>query len=230
MSLLGSAAVAMWWDIAAPARAEFEDWHSHEHFPERMGIPGFNRGSRWADAEGGESFFVLYELDNHDTLASPDYLARLNQPTPWSTRMMPQHRNMVRSQCRIWESFGGGLARFMLTLRFSPQAGREEALRGELRDRFGSLKERPGLTGCHLLKTETPAIAQTAEQRMRGGDGVADWIVLVSGYDRAALACAAGSLPGDAIAAVGAVEAPVAGLYTLSYSLAKSDLLLSPAE
>ena len=48
MALLGKAAIAMWWDMAAHWRAEFEDWHSHEHFPERMGIPGFRRGSRWA--------------------------------------------------------------------------------------------------------------------------------------------------------------------------------------
>jgi hypothetical protein len=225
MSLLGSAAVAMWWDISAPARTEFEDWHSHEHFPERMGIPGFNRGSRWADADGGEGFFVLYELDDYETVASPGYLARLNQPTPWSTRMMPRHRNMVRSQCRIWESFGGGLARFMLSLRLSPQPELERALRRELGARLGSLAQRPGLAGGHLLKTETPAIGETAEQRIRGGDSVADWIVLVSGYDRAALATvAAKDLSRDALAAAGAAEAPVAGLYTLSYSLAKTDL------
>ena len=54
MALLGQGAIAMWWDIAPDRRAEFEDWHTHEHFPERMGIPGFQRGSRWADADGGE--------------------------------------------------------------------------------------------------------------------------------------------------------------------------------
>ena len=119
MTLLGSAAVAMWWDIAPAMKAEFEDWHSHEHFPERMSIPGFRRGSRWADAKGGEGFFVLYELDQYEVLASPAYLARLNDPTPWSTRMMPHHRNMVRSLCRISDSYGGGIGQHMLTLRES---------------------------------------------------------------------------------------------------------------
>src|SRR6266700_8249106 len=45
MSLLGKAAVAMWWSVRPEQRAEFGDWHSHEHFPERMSIPGFRRGS-----------------------------------------------------------------------------------------------------------------------------------------------------------------------------------------
>jgi hypothetical protein len=47
MAFLGQAAIAMWWNMAAEHWEEFEHWHSHEHFPERMGIPGFLRGSRW---------------------------------------------------------------------------------------------------------------------------------------------------------------------------------------
>jgi hypothetical protein len=42
MALLGKAAVAMWWDILPPQREEFQEWHSREHFPERMGIEGFS--------------------------------------------------------------------------------------------------------------------------------------------------------------------------------------------
>ena len=45
--MLGRAAVAMWWDVPPEVRAEWEDWHSHEHMPERLGIPGFLRGTRW---------------------------------------------------------------------------------------------------------------------------------------------------------------------------------------
>ena len=51
MALLGKAALAMWWDMAADMRKDFEDWHAHEHFPERLGIPGFRRASRWSAAE-----------------------------------------------------------------------------------------------------------------------------------------------------------------------------------
>src|SRR5687768_1187204 len=156
MSLLGTASVAMWWDIAPALRPEFEDWHSHEHFPERMSIPGFRRGSRWASEEGGEGFFVLYELESYDVLTSPGYLARLNDPTPWSTKMMPHHRNMIRSQCRVLDSFGGGVARFMATLRLSPAEGRAETLRDYLKPLLARLSTVPGLTGGHLLRTETP--------------------------------------------------------------------------
>jgi hypothetical protein len=82
----------MWWDMAPGHRAEFEDWHSHEHFQERVSIPKFRRASRWADVSGGEGFFVMYELDDYATLTSSHYLARLNNPTPCSKTMMPHHR------------------------------------------------------------------------------------------------------------------------------------------
>src|SRR5205809_7864716 len=89
MSLLGKAALAMWWNMSASRRSEFEHWHTHEHFPERLGVPGFRRATRWTSADGGEGVFVMYELDGYDVLASPAYLARLNAPSPWTTRLMP---------------------------------------------------------------------------------------------------------------------------------------------
>jgi hypothetical protein len=225
MSLLGAGAVAMWWDIAPALRSEFEDWHSHEHFPERMSIPGFRRGSRWASEDGGEGFFVLYELESYDVLTSPGYLARLNDPTPWSTKMMPHHRNMVRSQCRIVESFGGGIARFMLTLRLSPADGLAQSLRETLKPLLARMPAVPGLTGSHLLRTETPNAPATAEQKIRGGDAVADWVILVSGYDTEVLRKVPETELGvPALEQAGALPSLASSLYSLSYSLAPADL------
>jgi len=187
MPLLGQAALAMWFDMEPARRVEFEHWHSHEHFPERLRIPGFLRGSRWQSAAGDDGYFVMYEVERHATLTSPHYLARLNDPTPWSTTLMPHHRNMVRSQCRTVATFGGGIARSMLTVRLAPAVGRADQLRAYLTAWLRQLPQRPGITGAHLLQTETPAAALTKEQKIRGGDAVADWIALVSGYEMHAL-------------------------------------------
>jgi hypothetical protein len=226
MTLLGKAAVAMWWDIAPAQRAEFEDWHTHEHFPERMSIPGFMRGSRWANVEGTDGFFVLYELDQYETLTSRDYLSRLNDPTTWSTKMMPHHRNMVRSQCRVTDSFGGGIARSMMTLRLSPKPGDADALHRYLQDVLSRIPTRPGLTGAHLLYTQTPEIGPTQEQKIRGGtDAVADWIVLVSGYDTGVLsAFAASELSDHGLSRAGAAPDRRRSHFELAYSLARTDI------
>jgi hypothetical protein len=226
MPLLGKAAVAMWWDIAPVQRGEFEDWHSHEHFPERMGIPGFLRGSRWHSLSNAEGFFVMYELAGYETLTSPHYVARLNDPTPWSTKMMPHHRNMVRSQCRAVASYGGGLAGSIMTLRLSPQPGQADGLQHHLMEILGKAPDQPGVTGSHLLRTETPDAAVTKEQTIRGGaDAVADWIVLVAGYDAQALVgLAEGELGTAALAARGAQPVQIRCLYRLSYALTADDL------
>ena len=220
MALLGRAAIAMWWDISPERKAEFEDWHSHEHLPERLSIAGFRRGSRWAAADGGPGFFVLYELDDYETLTSPSYLERLNRPTPWSTQLMPHHRNMVRSQCRVVASVGAGVARAVLTVRLSPRAGDAGRLRDLLVENGRRIAGRAGTTAAHLLHTESPDVALTTEQRIRGGrDPSADWIFLVAGYDLAALqGIRAGELSDDELSRHGAEGGIVAGLYTLSHA------------
>jgi hypothetical protein len=164
MALPGKAALAIWWEVAAPMRSEFEHWHTHEHFAERLGVPGFHRASRWTSAAGGPGIFVMYELADHGVLYSPACLARLHAPTPWSTRMMPAHRNMVRSQCRVLESRGAATARLDLTLRMLPADGRDGELRAALRTLVGTLPAQPGLAGLHLLRHEAPPIGPTEEQ------------------------------------------------------------------
>ena len=165
--MLGNAAVAMWWDVAPEVRAEWEDWHSSEHMPERLAIPGFLRGTRWVALSGAPSYFVLYEVAGLATLTGGAYLERLNNPTAWSRKMMPHHRNMVRSLCVLRKGYGGGIPTVMATVRLS---GRIELPRGK------------GLTSAHLLESQ-PMPAQTAEQKIRGGDASADWVLLIGGYD-----------------------------------------------
>lgn len=226
MALLGKAALAMWWDMSTEVRDNFEHWHAHEHFPERLGIPGFRRASRWTSADGGQGVFVMYELEDHAVLGSPDYLARLNAPTPWSQRLMPHHRNMVRSQCRVLESRGGTMARQALTVRLSPSAGRADNLRAALRSLGEEVAMQPGLTGLHLLRHEPPAIAPTEEQRIRGlSDRVADWVLVACGYDAVQLQALSQSTLGDsALLAMGAQPGMWRGTYALAYSATPADM------
>lgn len=192
--MLGRAAVAMWWDVSPDVRSEWEEWHTVEHMPERLSIPGFLRGSRWTS---GDSYFVLYETAELATITSGPYVERLNHPTPWSRKMMPYHRNMVRSLCLVRASHGQGLPQAMATVRFSP--GKD----------IPQLPSGQGVTGAALLQAQ-PNQGQTEEQKIRGGDATADWVLLVGGYDAAAVERAAPQLAGA-----------TRGLYRLSYSLAR---------
>lgn len=226
MALLGKAALAMWWDVSQEQRAEFEHWHAHEHFQERLGIPGFRRASRWTSAEGGEGFFVMYELEDHAVLASAPYAARLNAPSPWSTRMMPLHRNMVRSQCQVLQSHGAVTARHALTVRLSPADGQADSLQRSLGELATSVWMRPGLVGLHLLRHEAPPLAATTEQQIRGNaDRVADWVLVASGYDADALHGLGEAELGEAgLGALGAAPGTERHLYGLAYSATPTDV------
>ncbi len=225
MSVLGRAALAMWWDMAPERLDDFQHWHAHEHFPERLGIPGFLRASRWTSADGGEGIFVMYELRDHAVLSSAPYLERLNAPTPWSARLMPHHRHMVRSQCHVLESRGAAVARHALTIRVSPAPGQDARLRGAIGVMAGEAVAAPGIVGMHLLRHEAPPIEATREQKIRGGDAVADWVLVVVAYDPAALAALAGSqLSPEGLVSQGAAPGAQHGTYTLAQSATPSDM------
>jgi hypothetical protein len=226
MALLGTGALAMWWDMASDMRAEFEDWHSHEHFPERMSIAGFRRGTRWISAAGDDGVFVLYEVDSHAILSSADYVAHLNTPTPWSTKMMPHHRNMVRSQCDVLHTHGGAVARHALTVRLDAATGRDDELRARLALLARTLASQPGLVGAHLLRHRAPALALTREQKIRNGvDRVAHNVLVVYGYGLDALRAVMAAGLADGGSPHGAAPGHVAGLYTLSYSATPGDVV-----
>jgi len=232
MALMGRAALAMWWDIAPEDRPGFEHWHSTEHFAERLGVPGFLRGTRWVALSGSPHYFVMYELTDLDVMSSPAYRDRVNNPTAWTTQTMAKFRNMTRSQCRVLGSEGSGVAHAMLTLRFSPQPDRAEPLRtwliGQLLPRLAS---KPGVSSAHLLENAVPPVPfeqQTAEQKLRGGDASADWALLANGYDLQAVSeLAQKELSADLLTQQGVAPGQVAGVYRLGYTMGVDELAMS---
>jgi hypothetical protein len=226
MSMLGKAALAMWWDVPQGVRGEWEHWHTHEHFPERLSIPGFLRASRWTDAADGGGFFVVYELADHAVLASAPYVARLNAPTPWSTKMMPLHLNMVRTQCQVVESHGAVAAKHALTVRCSPAEGQTNGFRQSLKTVCNSLVHRPGIVGMHVLRHQPPQMAPTTEQKIRGHtDRAADWVIFVAGHNLDALRQVGEvELSKTRLRELGAVEDTAGQLFTLAITAIPSDM------
>ena len=62
MPLPGKAAMLLLFDVLPEAIPEHDDWHTHEHLPERLSIPGFLRGTRWVATDGQRRYFVIYEV------------------------------------------------------------------------------------------------------------------------------------------------------------------------
>jgi hypothetical protein len=181
MPLAGTAVVAIWNDIEPDARADFYEWHSREHMPERVSIPGFLRGRRLVAERGSPEWFTLYEVDRTSTLSGADYLARLNDPTEWTRRVVPSFTNVTRSLCRTSLSTGSGIGGAMLTVRCDAAPQRAGDLERHFEDTLPQWAEMPQVHGAHLCRLELEASSvQTEERKARANaNGMAEFVVMI---------------------------------------------------
>ena len=217
MALLGSAAMLLWFDIIPEQIVEHDDWHTREHLPERVGIPGFIRAQRWVGSPPGARYFVVHEVQDIDVLSSVPYLERLNNPTPWTSRMMPSYRGMVRGFCKLGNSHGSVLGTTCVTLRHSAAPGKEDHLRKWLHgDLIPDLMMRKGFTSACMLRADR-APEMTAEQRIRGRDASVDLVLLVTGYSPELMAgLAQNELCASSLESHGASPGASVGVYQLA--------------
>ena len=127
-ALMGQGAVLIWNDIADEGREEFYEWHDKEHVPERLAIAGFRRGRRFVKRSHSPEWFTMYEADDLSVVKSPDYLARLNAPTPATQRTLRHFRNTSRAVCRIVHSVGASTGGHILAMRLNVPVQRSDAL------------------------------------------------------------------------------------------------------
>lgn len=224
MPLLGKAAILLSFDVVDDAVAEHDDWHTHEHFPERLSIPGFVRGTRWVASQGQPRYFVMYEVEQLAVMTSSAYLERLNNPSPWTSKMMPHYRGMRRGFCSVAGSFGFGMGRAGLLIRLSPASPAGPSLRTRLlEDLLPRLPAKAGIGSVHLFEgAVTPPM--TNEQRIRGADAGFDMAILVTGYSQDALMeLMQADLASAQLEKQGAAEIAVA-LYRMEYSIIAREL------
>ena len=212
--LAGEAVVAIWNGIAPEARAQFYDWHTNEHMPERVGIPGFRRGRRYiaADTATHPEYFTLYETDTMQVLQGSDYSNRLNNPTPGTRSTTAQFRDSARALSRVLASHGPGMGGILLTIRFDCEAAHLAVLGTAVRDASAM----PRVTGAHLCVGDADASAvRTAETRDRTDiQAPPNVFVMVEATDAAALS---GVLTDSVLSAAGARGPFVRGVYRLEY-------------
>jgi hypothetical protein len=178
-ALMGQGAVLIWNDIADKGRDEFYEWHDKEHAPERLAIPGFRRGRRFVKRSHSPEWFTMYEADDLSVVTSPDYLARLNAPTPATERTLQYFRNTSRAVCRIVHSVGASTGGHVLAMRLNVPSERGDALSNYvIREAFPRAMLFTGVIACHLFVADEDAShIPTAESSKRALD-VPSWVLL----------------------------------------------------
>lgn len=221
MALLGQAVLAFWHDVTPEGREEFDHWHVREHVPERLAVPGFLRFRRYEAVRGPAAYFYFYETESVATLSSPAYVARLNDPTLWTRRVLPVFRNTKRTACRVTATLGHGLGGSVTALEFGPAAGRADELRAWLTGTaLPAAMERRWLVGAHLCEADVEAsTVKTEEKKLRERpDELARWILLLEAIGPEAAESAGRDVLGaDGLTRHGAAADVATGLYRLLY-------------
>lgn len=158
MSLQGDSFLCIWNDHDPAQAEEYEAWHTFEHVPERVCVPGFLSGRRYAAYDRSESrYFTLYDIASPTVLETPAYQDLQDNPTSWSHRMRPGFRNFLRIPCSTLVSKGIGCAETLGILVFSADQGADRAV-AAMQAQLESLMDKYDITAFHLGYTsEIPA-------------------------------------------------------------------------
>ena len=165
--------VVIWNDIKEEMRDEFVQWHSSEHLPERVSIPGFISGQRWYGEHASPQYLTTYVTQNTGVLTSDAYIQRLNDPTPWTLKTVAAFRHTCRAAGEVMWEYGSkkGYGGHILAIRIT-----ELEDLTILTEYLNSLANSPEQCFAELLRARlvltTPTASQlpTAERAVRTGD------------------------------------------------------------
>jgi hypothetical protein len=197
----GKGFLAIWSDVEPDIETDYLHWLTRAHTTERVGIPGF-LGVRVFRALLTEvnRFFILYELQDPAVVGSPAYIERLNAPTPWTKRMMPNLGNFVRGGGRMVASSGIGQGGVVSALPLS------HSLPDDREAIVSRLSRLDRVSAVRMFETDSAQTSiKTNEKSIRAHDRSFESLILIEGLDEApvraalsALAAIAPSLKGGA--------------------------------
>ena len=181
MSLLGNAVLVNWGGVVQEKEIDYNQWHSLEHMPERISLPGFLRGFR-AQAEPGTNlnhkYFMMYEAEEKETFISKEYLERLNNPTKWTKEILSYYISPSRTICSVIASKSVGLSGFLSTIRFLDHDIENKFNVEKLKLSLPRVIKLKGITGMHfLLGDNTFGQMRTEEKKYRSSQGMDDQVV-----------------------------------------------------
>ncbi len=227
MALLGKGVLAIWNGTTDAAEAEFVRWHVREHIPERVGLPGFLRGRRYVGLDGRPKYFNFYETASVETLESSAYRDRLNNPTPWTQRVVSEFRDTIRTVCTVAESAGLGTGAWIETIRLGAVADPQIFRDGLIKTHLPAAMAADGIVAAHLLQGLVPATTGgTVESKLRGApDGMAAWIILLEAVEAEPLqALRSAGMSASVLRSCGSHGELERGIYRLQYSLSNEEL------
>src|SRR4051794_18083973 len=174
--------LAIWSDVEQKALTDYRHWLTREHTTERVTTKGFLAVRVFrAERSDIERFFILYELETPEVLDGPAYLARLNAPTPWSQRIMPQLGNFIRGGGVISARSGRGEGATVVALRIERLPEAPKRLAADIAALDGVAAVQIGVTD------RARTSVATVEKGMRQQEGFFAGLLIIEALDGTSL-------------------------------------------
>lgn len=221
MSLLGSCVLLICHDFPAEDEADFNEWYIREHMPERVLLPGFNRGRRFQSIGEGPKFLAIYETTDRGALSSESYLKLVRNFDARSRGFVPRFQSASRTVSIVRTSEGLGEGGVMGLIGFQSQSERASTTRkNAAKTLIQTLVQTPGVVAAHLLEIDDEALTHSRQGHLRQGDIVLPWTLLVEVIDSQAYERALREhLNTEALEGIGVETILQRGVYSLLFGL-----------
>jgi hypothetical protein len=184
--------LALWNSISSPQlQPEYDTWHTFEHVPERVGLPGFIEARRYRSHDDGPSaqparYFTCYWLESVGALATPQYREVFTHPTPWSARMRTELRDFFRLPCSLSGAYGQSTAPQLATVHLRGDATRFAT---QVATRLEQLVAQAKVVCAHWGTAEASEDFPIANRTsaVEAASAGTDFVVMLQGLDRATL-------------------------------------------
>jgi hypothetical protein len=161
---MSPAILALWNDYPATMAEEYEAWHTFEHVPERLTVPGMRAARRYVSAARKESYFTLYELESLAVIEQPSYLDLVRNPTPWSQKMRQHFSSVLRIPGEIAVKAGSGIGGATLVQAYSVESGKAHASIPMMEEILRQLMTQTRITGFQVVLAEPNQVYEVFEQ------------------------------------------------------------------
>jgi hypothetical protein len=193
--------LAIWCDIGAEDLEDYRNWLTREHIADRTFSPGFLGVRLFEALEDETSHFILYATEGPSVLESVSYRAILDNPSPWTQRIMPRFGPFDRATGEQTIKLGNGYGTFVAICRIQTRQAEPDLAR--LRESLGRYLDLPCIISVRLYSVDKASTDIKSEERTmrKGVEGNFQFLLCIEAMNETAVR--------GAVAAISSTEAEV---------------------
>lgn len=176
--------LAIWCEIGPDDLVDYHNWQTQEHIADRIYSPGFLGVRLFTSVDDPCAHFFLYATDSVAVMSAAPYRHILDNPSPWTRRLMPKFGTFDRAVGDKVVKIGRGFGSHVLASRLRGDGRALDAVAA--RDGLRAFIHLPDTMGVRLLATDRATTGiDSLEKTMRSGrEGDFDYLLVVEALSR----------------------------------------------